>query len=94
LLLHKLQAASQVTSLSLTRDSYESFAACSSTMQSLAGLAQLRSIRISSWDFSICPTPLFKALQNLSCLTSLTVARVTGTSKLRYLPDVSLTVFD
>jgi hypothetical protein len=91
LLLHQLQAATQVTRLSLTRDCYDSFAACSSAMQALAGLTNLCSISVSSWDFSVCPAPLFKALQYLSCLTSLTVSRVTSTSKLRYLPEVSLT---
>ncbi|KAF6249586.1 hypothetical protein COO60DRAFT_1647860 [Scenedesmus sp. NREL 46B-D3] len=56
-------------------------------MQALAGLTRLRSISISSWDFAVCPAPLFEALQGLSCLTSLAVSRVTGTSKLRYLPQ-------
>jgi hypothetical protein len=93
-ILHHLQAATQLTSLSLTRDSYEAFAACSSAMQALAGLSHLRSLRFSSWDFSVCPAPLFKALQGFSSLTSLTVGRVTGTSKLRYLPQVCLTKFD
>jgi hypothetical protein len=89
LLLHKLQAATQVMRLSLTRDCYDSFAACSSAMQALAGLTHLCSISISSWDLSVCPAPLFRALQGVSGLTSLTVGRVTGTSKLRYLPEVS-----
>jgi hypothetical protein len=93
-LLQKLQAATHVTRLSLTRDCYDSFAACSSAMHALARLKNLCSISINSWDFSVCPAPLFKALQHLSCLTSLTVSRVTGTSKLRYLPEVSLTEFD
>jgi hypothetical protein len=94
LLLHNLQAATQLTSLTLVRDSYDHFAECSSAMEALAGLTSLHSISISSYDFSMCPVPLFKALQGLSSLTSLTVSRVTGTSKLRYLPQVRLTKFD
>ncbi|WIA43854.1 hypothetical protein OEZ86_010269 [Tetradesmus obliquus] len=91
-ILQALQAATQLTHLALTRDSLEAFAGCSTAMAALAGLTGLRSISISSWDFSVCPAPLFRALQGLTSLTGLIVSRVTGTSKLRYLPQSLLSL--
>ncbi|WIA23372.1 hypothetical protein OEZ85_000135 [Tetradesmus obliquus] len=91
-ILQALQAASQLTHLALIRDSLEAFAGCSAAIAALAGLTSLRSISISSWDFSVCPAPLFRALQGLTSLTRLTVSRVTGTSKLRYLPQSLLSL--